>query len=130
MMEAMWRSLFSVLLAAALGALLVTTGFILFAAGREAHEPTRAVLALTAGAMIFTVPGAIMLGGAQAILRERRLASGHRDALAALIGTVAGAVVLAFISPPMAGLGALYGLATGVALICVQRLFAGAAGSR
>jgi hypothetical protein len=77
--------------------------------------------------MIFTVPGAIMLGGAQAILRERGFASGRRDALAALIGTVAGAVVLAFISPPMAGLGALYGLATGVALICIQRLLAGAA---
>jgi hypothetical protein len=120
----MWRSLLIVLIAAALGSLVATAGFILLAGGTDAFEPTRFTLALTGGTMIFTVPGAIMLVGLRTILSERGLGSGHRDALVALIGAVSGAAILAFISPPMAWVGAVYGLATAVALVCLQRLVA------
>jgi hypothetical protein len=123
----MWRSLLIVLIAAALGSLVATAGLILLSGGTGAFEPTRFTLALTGAAMIFTVPGVIMLVGIQAILSERGLGRGHRDAVVALIAAVTGAVILAFISPPGDWVGAVYGVATAVALVCLQRLVAVAA---
>jgi hypothetical protein len=120
----MWRSLLTLLLAAALASMVATAGFILLAGGTHIFEPTRFTLAITAGTMIFTVPGAIMLAGLQAILGKRGLGRGHRDALVALFAAVAGAAILMLISPKMVGVGAVYGLTTAVALIGLQRLVA------
>lgn len=118
----MWRSLLIVLLAAALGALAATFGLSLVAGGTGATDPSRFIFGFAAGTMIFTIPGTIMLTGLDAILTEHGLRNAHRAALAALTGALSGAGVLAFIAPPMAGVGAFYGLATATAFVCLQRL--------
>jgi hypothetical protein len=122
----MWRLLLTLLAAGAVGSLIGTAGFILMVGWADAASFGGVVQAFAAGTMIFTVPGAMMLMGAHAFLRERGLTTMHRGALVVSLGAVAGALVFALISRSMAGLGALYGLATAFALLGVQRLLAGA----
>jgi hypothetical protein len=101
----MWRFLLLMFGAAALGSLAGTLAFAVIAGGSGTPEPARAIIGLTAATMFFTVPGTLMLIGLQAILAGRGWGRHRCDALVALFGAAAGAVILAFIAPHAAGIG-------------------------
>lgn len=118
----MWRSLFIVSGAAALGSLVGTVGLALLSGDTGVVEQVRFVFGFATVTMMFTLPGTIMLIGLQAILTERELGTHYRNMITILFGVLAGAIVLTFISIYLADVGAFYGLCTGIALLCLQRL--------
>lgn len=121
----MWRSLFIMLAAAALGAFAATVGLSVAMGGTGSAQPAMSVLALSAGLMLFTVPGALLLIAVQALLTDGGISRRWHALLVPLVGAAAGAAIQCVIFPPMAAVAAVYGLSTAVALLLLQRFAAG-----
>lgn len=119
----MWRLIITVLLSAALGSLAATTVWS-FIDGTGVPERPQFIVGFSAGTLVFTVPGALMLLGLQTILLGQGLRNPRAAFLIALAGALLGGAILSLLSPSLATgvIGAFYGFATAVAFLCIQRL--------
>ena len=120
----MWRFALIVLGTAAAGSLAGTLVLGLLAGGTGSPDQVGSVLSFSRFTMVFTVPGAIMLVGLQAMLLERGFSRPITSVLIILAGGVAGGLVLGFLSLALASVsvGALYGTLTAIAFILLQML--------
>jgi hypothetical protein len=77
----------------------------------------RFVTGLALFTVMFTIPGAMLLMYLAFALGGRRLSLPAECLLLVVLGTLAGAGMLAVINPSWVALGALYGLATAAAFV-------------
>lgn len=121
----MWRLVLIVFLAAGIGSVVatVTCSFLpdVFGPG-PTFESLRFVLNISVATMVFTVPGATMLVGLQARLKERDLPGWVVSPAIVVAGGVAGGLVFLALNMMPIWVGALYGTLTAVALLLVERL--------
>ena len=98
--------------------------------GSGTLSPVRLIAAFSIGAMLFAVPGAIMLVGLRAILEERTLSPRHVDLMVIVAGAFTGFVILAVPGGWRGGLiGGTYGFATALALVLVRNVLKPRSGS-
>jgi len=100
-------------LSAALGS-LIATSLTLFTIeeGADLADAITFVISFSFATMLFTLPGALMLAGAQALLKDIRLSPLVEGTWLLLIGVGAGGLILAPLGDRGPGLGAFYGACT------------------
>ena len=116
-----------VVLSAFIGSGLATMMWVAWVGGTGTRNPAGFVMGMALTTMFFTVPGAVMLAGLQATLKERGVGALWRDGLLLLFATFAGAAILSVLSIRPAALGSAYALTTAFALLALQRLIRRAA---